>query len=99
MNIYMIECVKVFAIVFAGWLLYKVMYPIRNKDIDVKYPYIKVNIIGKTIKKSDLIEYCAVKMYKGGVAEKEVMEFIEKAFKAKSKEQLLDLFVNLFYIY
>lgn len=99
MNIYTIELFKVFMIVMVGTLLYKIMFPIQNKHFNVKYPNVKVNIIGKTLRKSDLIEYCAIKMYKGGCDKEEVMTFIDQAFKTKNKEELLDLFVETFYIY
>ena len=99
MSEWIVAIIKSLKYVVLCYLFYKLMFPVLNKKMKVRYPNVTVNLVGRRMRKDKLIEYCAIKMYKGGVREEEIMRFIRAAFQTKDKRQLLELCAHLFYIY
>ena len=80
-------------------ILYKVRYPIVNKNADVKYLRVKMNLIGKRYQKSQIIEICGIEMLKQGYPEDEIMDFIDKAARTGNRAQFFHFIGECFYIY
>lgn len=66
---------KYFFLAFVLYLLYKLMYPIVNRDTDVKYPDITLSLVGRKFTRDKLILYCANQMIKKGYDREEVLAF------------------------
>ena len=80
-------------------VVYKLKYPVLNKDNEVKYPNIKVSIVGKEFTRDKLIMYCANKMIDKGYEKDEVEGFVRQALAKTNKQGLLDFLYDCFYIY
>ena len=90
---------KYFFLAFALYILYKLMYPIVNRDTDVKYPDITLSLVGRKFTRDKLILYCANQMIKKGYDRDEVLAFTERACSKKDRKQLLLFLGECFYIY
>lgn len=90
---------KYFFLAFALYILYKLMYPIVNRDTDVKYPDITLSLVGRKFTRDKLILYCANQMIKKGYDREEVLAFTERACSKKDRKQLLLFIGECFYIY
>lgn len=90
---------KYFFLAFALYILYKLMYPIVNRDTDVKYPDITLSLVGRKFTRDKLILYCANQMIKKGYDRDEVLAFTELACSKKDRKQLLLFIGECFYIY
>ena len=90
---------KYFFLAFVLYLLYKLVYPIVNRDTDVKYPDITLSLVGRKFTRDKLILYCANQMIKKGYDRDEVLAFTERACSKKDRKQLLLFIGECFYIY
>lgn len=90
---------KYFFLAFAVYLLYKLMYPVVNRDTDVKYPDITLSLVGRKFTRDKLIAYCAKKMIDKGYSQDEVIAFTETALNKRDRKQLLLFLGECFYIY
>ena len=81
------------------FVVYKLMYPIVNRDTDVKYPDITLSLVGRKFTRDKLILYCANQMIKKGYNREEVLAFTERACSKKDRKQLLLFIGECFYIY
>lgn len=90
---------KYFLLALILFVIYKLKYPVLNKDNEVKYPDIKVSLVGKEFTRDKLIMYCANKMIDKGYEKDEVEKFVRQALAKANKERLLNFLYDCFYIY
>lgn len=90
---------KYLSVAFIVWTLFHLKYPVINKDEDVKYPKIKVNLIGQSYKPIEVVEMCGVEMLKKGYSEDDVKEFVHQALMQANREDFFHYIGTCFYIY
>lgn len=81
------------------WCWNKFSNTVINPNENVRYPNVKVKLVGKRLDKKDRIVDCAVEMMLQGYDDNEVKKFITKAYRTKTNKEFLDCCAKSFYIY
>ena len=94
-DIFLIICITY----ILRWCWNKFSNTVINQNEKVKYPDVKVKMVGKRLIKNDRIVDCAVAMMLQGYDDQEVRMFITKAYRTKTGKEFLDCCAKSFYIY
>ena len=93
------QVIKYVSVAFITFVLYHLNYPIINKDVDVRYPKVKINIIKKRLSPREVLQMCALEMLKKHYSREEVEQFVKGGVNCRDEAEFYHYIGHCFYVW